>query len=100
VLAPHRELQTQTQADDMRFEECVEGEYRIFVGALEAPRGDGYIAALIVNRLRGPQGRSTEAFRDESLACGYRWPTADEALAYAKARAREMVRTRSVALSC
>jgi hypothetical protein len=33
----------------MRFEECIEGEYKIFVGALEAPRGDGYIAALIVN---------------------------------------------------
>lgn len=84
----------------MRFEECVEGEYRIFVGALEAPRGDGYIAALIVNRLRGPQGPGGEAFRDESLACGYRWRTAEEAMVYAKARAREMVRSRSTALSC
>ncbi len=84
----------------MRFEECVEGEYRIFVGALEAPRGDGFIAALIVNRLRSPRGTSVEAFRDESLACGYRWATSDEALAYAKGRAREMVRTRSAALSC
>ncbi len=84
----------------MRFEECVEGEYRIFVGALEAPRGEGYIAALIVNRLVCAPGGRNEAFRDESLACGYRWPTAEEALAYAKARAREMVRTRSHALSC
>lgn len=84
----------------MRFEECVEGEYRVFVGALEAPQGQGYTAALILTRLRGPQGRAGEAFRDESLACGYRWPTAEEALAYAKARAREMVRTRSAALAC
>jgi len=89
----------------MRFEECVEGEYRIFVGALEAPQGDGYTAALIVNKLNPSKQASTheraaEAFRDESLACGYRWPTPDEALSYAKARAREMVRTRSAALSC
>jgi len=84
----------------MRFEECVEGEYRIFVGALEAPRGDGYIAALIVNRLGETRPGRGEAFRDESLACGYRWQTADEALTYAKAWAREMVRTRSHVLSC
>jgi hypothetical protein len=88
----------------MRFEECIEGDYRIFVGALEAPRGEGYTAALIVNKLRDGEVagacRDGEAFRDESLACGYRWPTPDEAMAYAKARAREMVRTRSAALSC
>jgi len=84
----------------MRFEEFVEGEYRVFIGALEAPLSEGYTAALIMTTLRGPQGRAGEAFRDESLACGYRWPTAEEAMAYARARAREMVRTRSAVLAC
>jgi len=84
----------------MRFEECHEGDYRIFVGAVEAPRGDGYIAALIVNRVRGKVDRHPEAYRDESLACGYRWPSPDEAISYAMTRARELIRSRSQMLAC
>ncbi len=84
----------------MRFQETHEGDYRIFVGAVESPKGDGYIAALIVDRVRGElQGRRREAFRDESLACGYRWPSPDEAIHYALNRGREMVRSRSKMLS-
>ena len=84
----------------MQFNECHEGDYRIFVGALEAPRGDGYIAALIVNRVRGATGKHPEAFRDDSLACGYRWRSAEEALHYAMNRARELIRSRSQMLTC
>ena len=85
----------------MRFQETHEGDYRIFVGAVEAPKGDGYIAALIVDRVRGEAaGRRREAFRDESLACGYRWPSPDEAIHYALTRGREMVRSRSKMLAC
>lgn len=84
----------------MQFEECHEGEYRIFAGALEAPRGDGYIAALIVNRVQGAPGKHREAFRDDSLACGYRWRSAEEALHYAMGRARELIRSRSRMLTC
>ncbi|MFO1270682.1 MAG: hypothetical protein U1F50_03205 [Rubrivivax sp.] len=85
----------------MRFQETHEGDYRIFVGAVEAPKGDGYIAALIVDRVRGEAaGRRREAFRDESLACGYRWPSPDEAIHYALNRGREMVRSRSKMLAC
>ncbi len=84
----------------MRFNESHEGDYRIFVGAVEAPRGDGYIAALVVNRVRGLPGRQREAFRDDSLACGYRWRSPDEAIHYAMNRAREMIRTRSEMLMC
>ena len=84
----------------MQFNECHEGDYRIIVGALEAPRGDGYIAALIVNRVRDMKGRHPEAFRDDSLACGYRWRSADEALHYAMNRARELIRSRSQMLAC
>jgi hypothetical protein len=84
----------------MRFDECHEGDYRIFVGALEAPQGDGYIAALIVNRVRGVPAQQREAFRDDSLACGYRWRSADEAIQYAMNRARELIRSRSSMLTC
>ena len=84
----------------MRFNESHEGDYRIFVGAVEAPRGDGYIAALVVNRVGGQPGRQREAFRDDSLACGYRWRSADEAIHYAMNRARELIRSRSQMLAC
>lgn len=85
----------------MQFNEGQEGDYRIYVGALEAPQGQqGYIAALIVNRVRGAQGPNTEAYRDDSLACGYRWPSADQALHYALNRGREMIRSRSQMLAC
>lgn len=87
----------------MRFDECKEGDYRIFVGALDAPRGDGYIAAVVVNKVRHEQAHAAkppretqrEVFRDDSLACGYRWRSPDEALSYAMQRAREMVKTRT-----
>jgi hypothetical protein len=84
----------------MRFDETHEGDYRIFVGAVEAPRGDGYIAALVVSRVRGEVKGSREAFRDDSLACGYRWRSADEAIHYAMNRARELIRSRSQMLTC
>ena len=96
----------------MQFDECFEGEYRIFVGALDAPRGDGFIAAVVVSRLLGEgsdvaEGNATaprsrrarEVWRDDSLACGYRWPTPEAALLYAKNRAREMVRKASPMLA-
>lgn len=92
----------------MRFQESREGDYRIFVGALEAPNGRGWTAALVVQREaprdgdapRSPSPRATEAFRDDSLACGYRWNTAEEAIHYALNRAREMIRSRSPMLVC
>jgi hypothetical protein len=84
----------------MQFDECREGEYRIFVGALEAPRGDGYIAAVVVRRAGTGPANGQEAWRDDSLACGYRWRSADEAIAYAMQRARDLVRKRSPMLAC
>jgi hypothetical protein len=85
----------------MRFQETHEGDYRIFVGAVESAKGDGYIAALVVNRVRGQLGpHQREAFRDDSLACGYRWRSPEEALHYAMNRARELIRSRSQMLTC
>jgi len=87
----------------MRFDECLEGDYRIFAGALDAPRGQGYIAAVVVNRVQGERvdrGAHREAWRDDSLACGHRWLSAEEALSYAISRAREVIRKRSQMLAC
>jgi hypothetical protein len=83
----------------MRFHEAHEGDYRIYVGAVEAPRG-GYIAAVVVDRIGTGNGRGREAWRDDSLACGYRWPSPDEAIHYAMTRARELIRSRSHQLAC
>ena len=93
----------------MQFDECLEGDYRVFVGAVEARTGDGYIAALVVNRVQPPSvagvpGAATstprEAFRDDSLACGHRWLSPDDAMSYALKQARELIRTRSPVLAC
>jgi hypothetical protein len=84
----------------MQFVEREEGEYRIFVGAVEATRGEGYNAAVVVNHLPAPDARPREVFRDDCLACGYRWRSADEAIAYALVRARDLVRKRSPMLTC
>lgn len=85
----------------MRFDECLEGDYRIFAGALDAPRGQGYIAAVVVNRVQGDHHiHQREAWRDDSLACGHRWTSAEEALSYAMTRARDLIRKRSQMLAC
>jgi hypothetical protein len=72
----------------MRFQEVVEGEWHIYAGALESPRGDGYTAAAVVQR----SGSTRELWRDDSLACGHRWPSAEEALRYALGKARAIIR--------
>ena len=83
----------------MQFDERVEGAYRIYAGALEAPRGEGYIAAVVVSRVHGACA-VREVWRDDSLACGYRWTSAGDALDYALERASELIRTRSKAPAC
>ena len=84
----------------MQFDERTVGDYRIYAGALEAPMGDGYIAAMIVQRVHGVPNAPREALRDESVACGHRWPSADAAIAYAINRAAEVIRQRSPLLAC
>lgn len=84
----------------MIFDERTEGDYRIYAGALEAPRGQGYIAALVVNRIGDAGHNPREAFRDDSLACGHRWPSAAEALSYALNKARELIQRDPQRLHC
>ncbi len=76
----------------MQFQEAREGEFRIYAGAVESPVGDGYTAALVVQHHKGDPMR--EAFRDDRLACGHRWASADEALGYAVRKARQIIRSR------
>lgn len=76
----------------MHFDESTIGDYRIFSGAIESVIGDGYIAALIVLHQRTRPHQTRELFRDESLACGHRWESAEAALTYAMGKAREVVR--------
>jgi hypothetical protein len=75
----------------MKFEERIDGEYQIYAGALDVLQGDGYIAAVVVNRTSLRHARGQEVFRDESLACGHRWSSADEALMFALCKAREWI---------
>ncbi len=84
----------------MIFDERYEGDYRIYAGALEAPRGQGYIAAVVVNRVRGIGNAPREAYRDDSLACGHRWLSPDEALSYAVNKARDVIKREQHRLHC
>ncbi len=84
----------------MNFDESCEGDYRIYAGALEAPRGQGYVAAVVVSRVRGTNHAPREAYRDDSLACGHRWDSADEALRYALNKARDVIRRQPHRLQC
>ncbi|KQW38832.1 hypothetical protein [Rhizobacter sp. Root404] len=81
----------------MHFDERKIGEYRVYTGALEGPQGDGYIAALVVMSEQG--GVARELVRDESLACGHRWPSPDAALAYAMTKAQDIIRKQAL-LTC
>ena len=84
----------------MIFDERSEGDYRIYAGALEAPRGQGYIAAVVVSRVGAGGVAPREAFRDESMACGHRWLSSEEALNYALNKARELIRREPQRLHC
>jgi hypothetical protein len=82
------------------FDERSEGDYLIYAGALEAPHGQGWIAAVVVNRVRGIGNVPREAYRDDSLACGYRWLSPAEALRYALNKAREIILREQQRLRC
>lgn len=85
----------------MVFDERDDGNYKIYAGALEAPQGQGYIAALVVvNRAGGKAQTPREAYRDDSLACGHRWPTTRDALAYALQKARILIHREQHRLTC
>jgi hypothetical protein len=67
----------------MIFDEYKLGDYRIFAGAIEAPLGDGFIGAVVVNCVRDQRHAPDPVFHDDALCCGHRWPTGEEALQFA-----------------
>ena len=78
----------------MHFMEHHEGDLRIYAGAIEAPRLDGYHAAVVVHRVP-PGGRGSapvEVFREDRLCGGYAWDTPEAAMAFAVQRARSVLR--------
>lgn len=78
----------------MRFEELDTGDYRIYAGAIERGRSNGYCAALVVIRNHA-DGRRDEVYRDEDIGAGYPWPSAEEALRYALQRGQDVVMCRT-----
>jgi hypothetical protein len=91
-VAEHPGESTEPEPRHMIFQESDVGDHRIYVGAIEAPRGDGYIAALVVEHRPFDSGRAPrETYRDDALACGHQWPAAEIALVYAMRRGREVV---------
>ncbi len=82
----------------MHFDECNEGDYRIYAGALEAK--GGYVAAVVVSRLRGIDNAPKEAFRDTAMSGGHRWDSPWDALAYAVRQAQEIIRKEPQRLGC
>lgn len=84
----------------MRFSTTNEGDYRIYAGAVAGQRGEGFVATVVVNRVRGNVDKPREAYRDEMLAGGHRWPSPEAARLYAVAKAREVIRMERHRLAC
>jgi hypothetical protein len=76
--------------DSMQFVDREEGGYRIHAEATGGELGDGYVAKVVISRIGGT-GVPQEAFRDDALAGGYRWPTAAAALCFAIGKGRTRI---------
>jgi len=82
----------------MHFDERDEGSFRIYAGALEAPSGEGYIAAVVVKRIDA--GNAPAFYRDECLSGGHRWASASAALQFALSTGRKAIRAKAVQAVC
>jgi hypothetical protein len=72
----------------MKFADRIEGDYRIYGGAFEAPES-GYLAAVVVLKVRGVPAL---VFQDDCLSCGHRFETAEAALRHALERGQRALR--------
>ena len=85
----------------MRPDERTEGDYRIVAKALHGPSQRGYVAAVVVQRVRGVSaGPGRVAYREENLAGGHVWPTPEAARLYAMAKAQDVIRHEPFRLRC
>ena len=55
---------------------------------------------MVVNRLRDEGQPPREAYRDVSLSGGHRWLSPRDAISFAMARAKEVIRTEPFRLAC
>ncbi|WP_280154865.1 hypothetical protein [Piscinibacter sp. XHJ-5] len=83
----------------MQFVERDEGDYRICAEATGGQFGEGYVAAVVIRRVRG-DATPAEAFREASLAGGYHWPSPESALVYALGKGRELIVEKRYRLAC
>jgi len=84
----------------MHFDEMNEGDYRIYAGAIEAPKGTGYVAAVVYTRRRGVHPGPGAGGRDSALAGGHRWASPNDALSYAMTRGKDVIRQEPHRLAC
>jgi hypothetical protein len=79
----------------MKFEEKRVGDYCVYTGAVEALSGDGFMAAVVVQRDMPGNRPPQEVFRDERMSGGHRWPSDREALNFAMQRGLDAIRQHS-----
>jgi hypothetical protein len=84
--------------DDIYFADLNEGDYRVYVSALR--REHGYVAALLVSRIRGVAGAPKLAFCDFALRGGRLWSSAADALAQAASQGERLVWNEPAQLAC
>jgi len=82
----------------MQLTEHDDGDYRIYASALDDH--GGYVAAVVIERMRGRGCPPREAYRDESLAGGYCWPSAQAALRFAMGKGEELIHATPHRLAC
>ena len=84
----------------MKYDEISEGCYRIFALAEASPRRDGYVASVIVKRLKEGDDEARIAYREDCLAGGKRWPSSAAARRFAAEMARAVIRHEPHRLTC
>ena len=77
----------------MQFAEQDHGDYRVYGGALDGRDGT-YRAAVVVVRLRGHRNQPEIVYRDERIASGYAFPSAEHALKSAMEAGQAILRSR------
>lgn len=77
----------------MQFAEQDHGDFRVYGGALDG-RDGGYRAAVVVVRLHGHRNQPEIVYRDERIAAGHPFASADAALKHAMEAGRTVLRSR------
>ncbi|MBA3590100.1 hypothetical protein [Methylibium sp.] len=75
----------------MNLQERDIGDFRIYAGAIDGPRG-GYTAAVEVHEIRGPGQAPRRVFSSDRLSGGHRFTGPEEALKHAMGIGRQAIR--------